>query len=44
MVGSAKDHDTSMALVWVIMLLNEVAALVEENLKTIRGLLVMQKV
>ena len=39
-----KDHDTSMAIARIIMLLNDVTDLAKENLKTIRGLLVMQQV
>ena len=41
MADSAKDHDTSMALVRAIMLLKDVASLIEENSETIRGLVVM---
>ena len=41
---SAQDHDTSVALARSIMLQNDVAALSEEDTKTIRSLLVMQHV
>ena len=42
--NSSKDHDTSLALMLVVMLLNDVVALFEENSEMIRDLLVMQKV
>ena len=39
-----KDHDTSMALAWALMLPNDVATFAKENLETIRVLLVMQHI
>ena len=44
MADSTKDHDTSMALTWVVMLLNDFVALSKKNSETIRGLLMMQQV
>ena len=42
-VSSTKDHDTSLALAWVVMLLKDVADLAKEGSKEFRDLLVMQQ-
>ena len=41
---SAQDHDTSMALALVVLLVNDVAALTKEALDTFEDLLMMQQV
>ena len=43
-VDFAKDHDTSVALVWAVMLSNEIATLSEEDTEMMRSMLVMQHV
>ena len=42
MADSTKDHNTSLALAWAVMLPNDVAYLALEGLEEIRDLLVMQ--
>ena len=42
MVDSAKDHDTSLALAWMVILPNDVADPAVEGSKEICDLLIMQ--
>ena len=44
MVNTSKDHDTSLALAWAIMLPNDVVDLTAEGSKETQDLLVMQQV
>ena len=43
-VDTAKDHDTSLALAWVVMLSNDIADLAIEGSNETHDLLVMQQV